>query len=246
MVWAKDFSSSALSSVIKWPMAVTVSHLFLLISPNKSTFTNHFYNIFNTFRGSETFLDHLGYVDWGLFPDISIFLKIWDFPGSPEVKTSPSNAGGVGSIPGRGAKIPHASRPKNQKHKKKKQYCNKFNKDFKIHAYEIKIKILSYYLISLHIYIYQVGLKSGTLSEILYLRILVKILNVFYPCSIQGLCGICHTLVPAWEIKASEGKPHNAPAGIQGSPAFSIHKLSKCILSWLPDGKQQIEFTIVS
>ena len=133
MVWAKDFSSSALSSVIKWPMAVTVSHLFLLISPNKSTFTNHFYNIFNTFRGSETFLDHLGYVDWGLFPDISIFLKIWDFPGSPEVKTSPSNAGGVGSIPGRGAKIPHASRPKNQKHKKKKQYCNKFNKDFKIH-----------------------------------------------------------------------------------------------------------------
>ena len=30
------------------------------------------------------------------------------------VKTSPSNAGGAGSIPGRGAKIPHASWPKNQ------------------------------------------------------------------------------------------------------------------------------------
>ena len=28
------------------------------------------------------------------------------------VKTSPSNAGGVGSIPGCGARIPHASRPK--------------------------------------------------------------------------------------------------------------------------------------
>ena len=27
------------------------------------------------------------------------------------VKTSPSNAGGVGSIPSQGAKIPHASRP---------------------------------------------------------------------------------------------------------------------------------------
>ena len=46
------------------------------------------------------------------------------------VKTSPSSAGGAGSIPGRGAKIPHASQPKNQ-NIKQKQYCNKFNKDFK-------------------------------------------------------------------------------------------------------------------
>ena len=45
------------------------------------------------------------------------------------VKTSPSNAGGVGLIPGQGAKIPHASGPKNQ-NIKQKQYCNKFNKDF--------------------------------------------------------------------------------------------------------------------
>ena len=30
------------------------------------------------------------------------------FLGSPVVKTSPSNAGGAGSIPGGGAKIPHA------------------------------------------------------------------------------------------------------------------------------------------
>ena len=43
------------------------------------------------------------------------------------VKTSPSNAGDVGSIPGQGAKIPHASGPKNQ-NIKQKQYCNKFNK----------------------------------------------------------------------------------------------------------------------
>ena len=46
------------------------------------------------------------------------------------VKTSPSNARGVGFIPGQGAKIPHSSWPKNQ-NIKQKQYCNKCNKDFK-------------------------------------------------------------------------------------------------------------------
>ena len=38
-----------------------------------------------------------------------------DFPGGPVVKTSPSDAGGVGSISGQGAKIPHASWPKKPK-----------------------------------------------------------------------------------------------------------------------------------
>ena len=37
-----------------------------------------------------------------------------DFAGGPVVKTLPSNAGGAGSIPGWGAKIPQASRPKNK------------------------------------------------------------------------------------------------------------------------------------
>ena len=37
-----------------------------------------------------------------------------DFPGSPEVKTSPSNAGGAGSVPGKGVKIPHALGHKNK------------------------------------------------------------------------------------------------------------------------------------
>ena len=46
------------------------------------------------------------------------------------VKTSPSNAESIGSMPGQGAKIPHASGPKNQ-NINQKQYCNKFNKDFK-------------------------------------------------------------------------------------------------------------------
>ena len=36
-----------------------------------------------------------------------------DFPGGPVVKTSSSNAGGAGSIPGQGVEIPHAWRPKN-------------------------------------------------------------------------------------------------------------------------------------
>ena len=31
-----------------------------------------------------------------------------DFPGGPVVKNPPSNAGDVGSIPGRGTKSPHA------------------------------------------------------------------------------------------------------------------------------------------
>lgn len=42
----------------------------------------------------------------------------------------PSRARGKGSIPGWRAKIPHGSCPKNQ-NIKQKQYCNKFNKDFK-------------------------------------------------------------------------------------------------------------------
>ena len=53
-----------------------------------------------------------------------------DLPGGPVVRTSRADAGGVGSTPGQGAKIPHASWPKNQ-NRKQKQYCNKFNKDFK-------------------------------------------------------------------------------------------------------------------
>ena len=53
-------------------------------------------------------------------------------------KTSPSKAGGLGLIPGQGTDIPHALRPKNQ-NIKQKQYCNRFNKDFKmIHIFKNK------------------------------------------------------------------------------------------------------------
>ena len=61
------------------------------------------------------------------------------------VKTLPSNAGGAGSIPSQGAKISHAYRPKNQNIKKKKQYCNKFNKDLKYGSHQKIFK--NYFLI---------------------------------------------------------------------------------------------------
>ena len=59
---------------------------------------------------------------WFQFSNVNVILvfgSIWDrfilikwtfrnFPGRPGVKTSPSNAGAAGSIPGQGAKILHA------------------------------------------------------------------------------------------------------------------------------------------
>ena len=53
-----------------------------------------------------------------------------DLPGGPVVKNLPSSAGVVGSIPDRGTKIPHASRPKNQ-NIEQNWYYNKLNKGFK-------------------------------------------------------------------------------------------------------------------
>ena len=57
-------------------------------------------------------------------------MELGDFSGCQVVKTLPFNAGGEGSIHGREAKISHDSQPKNQ-NMKQKQYCNKFEKDFK-------------------------------------------------------------------------------------------------------------------
>jgi len=45
---------------------------------------------------------------------------------------------GVGLIPGWVARIPHASWPKNQ-NIRQRQYCNKFNKDFKNDPHQKKI-----------------------------------------------------------------------------------------------------------
>ena len=38
-----------------------------------------------------------------------------DFPDGPVVKNLPSKAGGTGSVPGLGTKIPHAVQPKLKK-----------------------------------------------------------------------------------------------------------------------------------
>ena len=65
------------------------------------------------------------------------FPAVWDLPGGLVVGTSLSNAGGVGSIPDLGAKIPHALGPKNQ-NIKQKQYCSKVNKDFKTTPHQNK------------------------------------------------------------------------------------------------------------
>ena len=48
----------------------------------------------------------------------------------PVVKTSPSNVWDADSVPGQKAVIPHASWTKIQ-NIKQKQYCNKFNEDYK-------------------------------------------------------------------------------------------------------------------
>ena len=62
-------------------------------------------------------------------------LQAQDFPGGTVVKTSPFSAEGACLVPDQGAKIPQASQPKNQ-NIKKKQYCNKFKKDFKNGPYQ--------------------------------------------------------------------------------------------------------------
>ena len=64
-------------------------------------------------------------------------------PGSPAIKILSSSARGVGLTPGWGAKIPHALQPRIQ-NIKQKQYCNKFNKDFKFGAYKKVIIIITY------------------------------------------------------------------------------------------------------
>ena len=66
-----------------------------------------------------------------------------DLPGgyllTPVVKTLPSSIRVTGSIPDWGVKISHASRPKNQ-NIKKRQYCNKFNKNFRNGPHKKKLK----------------------------------------------------------------------------------------------------------
>ena len=53
-----------------------------------------------------------------------------DLPGGPVVKTSPSNAGGVGLVSSLGATIPRASQPKSKKHKNRSNIVTNSIKTF--------------------------------------------------------------------------------------------------------------------
>ena len=48
-------------------------------------------------------------------------------------------------IPGQGARTPHALWPKKKQSVKQKQYCNKFNKDFRNGPHQKKVKIKKNY-----------------------------------------------------------------------------------------------------
>ena len=75
----------------------------------KKSFTSKM-NFISFFPSKNYFKEELIYY----FP---LKYSIRDFPGGPVVKISPSNTGGVGSIPSQGAKIPHASWPKSKTRK---------------------------------------------------------------------------------------------------------------------------------
>ena len=73
---------------------------------------------------------------------LELISKLRDFPGGPVVKTSPSSIGDENLIPGQEAKIPQASRPKNQKHQNRSNIWTKSIKIFKmIHIKKILKKI---------------------------------------------------------------------------------------------------------
>ena len=58
--------------------------------------------------------------------------QVKEFSDDPVVKTLPSNAGGEGSIPGQGTKIPYASQPKNPNISKRSNIITKSIKTLKI------------------------------------------------------------------------------------------------------------------
>ena len=70
--------------------------------------------------------EHPGILGW---TQLYLNHRTCDFPGVQWLRLL-SNARGVGSVPGWGTKISHASWTKN-KNIKQKQYCTKLNKVFK-------------------------------------------------------------------------------------------------------------------
>ena len=75
-----------------------------------------------------------------------------DFSGSPVVKSSPCSAGGVGSIPGRGTKIPYALQCRKPKHTSRNNIVTHSIKTLKM--VHIKIKSLKRINKSVHIQVF--------------------------------------------------------------------------------------------
>ena len=136
--------SCSLLKLMSVELMIPSNHLILChpllllpsIFPNIRVFSNE-YTLHQVVKVVEDLEGRRSIIFWGMSLKRGL---TQDFPGSPVVKTSPSNAGVVGFIPGRGAKIPHASWPKNQ-NIKQKQYCNKFKKDFENIPQQKKKKI---------------------------------------------------------------------------------------------------------
>ena len=109
---------------------------------------------------------------------------------APWLRLHNSSAGGVGSIPGQGAEIPHASGPKNQ-NVKWKQDCHPLNKDLKNgpHTY------------TQNFFFYQKdGMSTEVAQEIIFIFIYFLFLAVlglccctqaFSSCSKPGLLSRC-------------------------------------------------------
>ena len=78
--------------------------------------------------GIDSMEGQASYLRSGYCESTSMFMvyskKIRDFPGGPVVKSPPANAEDSGSIPGRGAKIPHAWQPKDQNIKRSNIVAN--------------------------------------------------------------------------------------------------------------------------
>ena len=96
------------------------------------------------------------------FQNVCLKPNTRDFPRGPVLKILSFNEGGAGSIPGRGANIPHASGPKKTQNIKQKQHCNKFTKDFKNGPHKNNLKN-----------IFKLKKKNWTLLRCLHSRLLL-------------------------------------------------------------------------
>ena len=109
------FKCQSFSHVKSFPQFELHQNLYITYIKICWVFLSFFF-FFNATMGTPSFaLVQAGGVRWE-----SRAQTCWHFPGGPVVKTSPSNAGDEGSIPGRGAKMPH-SMQRGQEVKKKRR-----------------------------------------------------------------------------------------------------------------------------